>query len=257
MHFWHDPITLIVTYMYAQLWLKIKGVALDILFPPVCLTCGSALDERDKTRQLCEKCFGSILIHNTLLCAECGARLPDNKKTCHARTSYKLAAAAPYDNLVVKRLIHLLKYKCVRAASVPLTHIMLVYIKAAGFNLQKFVIVPLPLHKEREHLRGFNQSELIAEKISAALGLPLVANALVRIKNNPPQAEMKDKKSRLENLAGCFAMSTSGEKNNVLRGAHVLLVDDVHTTGATAAEAVATLKRAGVKITIPLVAARA
>ncbi len=230
---------------------------MDILFPPVCLACSNTLDAANKPRQLCVKCFSSILIYDTLLCAECGARLPENKKLCHARTSYKLAAAAPYDNPIVKKLIHLLKYKCVRAASVPLTHIMLAYIKAANFNLQKFVIVPMPLHKEREHLRGFNQSELIAEKIAAALGLPLVTGMLIRIKNNPPQAEMKDKKSRLENLAGCFVLSPRGEKDGVLRGAHVLLVDDVHTTGATAAEAVATLKLAGARIVIPLVAARA
>jgi len=238
--------------MDATLWLKIKGVILDILFPPICLACEAPLPPENKARQLCAACFSSIHPHNTMLCAACGARLPENKKVCHRDMPYILAAAAPYKDDVVQELIHALKYRALSAASVPLAHIMLAYLRELEIDFSKFVIVPVPLHSTRKRMRGFNQSELLAEKIAAGLGLPLVINSLARPKNTKPQAEMENKKSRLENLAGCFAL-----RNDALRGAHILLIDDVHTTGATMREAVNTLRLGGAKKVIPLVAARA
>ena len=100
-------------------------------------------------------------------------------------------------------------------------------------------IVPMPLHWRRGWERGFNQSELLAREIAKKWNVPL-QQAVRRVKSTAPQAGLTNAKRRT-NVAGAFAV----KKNVRLDGARVLLVDDVLTTGATAAACARALKRAG------------
>ena len=231
----------------------IKDVILDVLFPALCLNCESVLEGGDKAKNLCGNCFRAIALYDTLVCPTCGARFAENKKICHKDAPFRLAAAARYDEPIVKKLVHLLKYKSLRAAAAPLGHILNAYLERLPVNFSNYVLVPIPLHKERERLRGFNQAELIAERVAARFKIPIVANAIARIKNNPPQAEMKDAVSRAENMKNCFEIKSP----EPVRGKNVLIIDDVFTTGATIGEAVKTLKQAGAKRAVAGVLARA
>jgi ComF family protein len=101
------------------------------------------------------------------------------------------------------------------------------------------VIVPMPLHWRRQWERGFNQSELLAGVIAKKWGVPM-QRAVRRVKSTAPQAGLTNAKRRA-NVGGAFAV----KRNVRLSDARVLLVDDVLTTGATAAACARVLKRAG------------
>lgn len=89
-------------------------------------------------------------------------------------------------------------------------------------------IIPVPLHPNREKKRGYNQSERIASGISAVTKIPVLTGVLVRNTDTKTQTKM-NKEERWQNVSGKFVLADS----EILKGKHVLLVDDVVTTGAT------------------------
>ena len=111
-------------------------------------------------------------------------------------------------------------------------------------------VVPLPLHRARLRARGFNQSALLARPVARALGVPLDARALRRVRATADQARLP-RASRAENVRAAFAVARD------VHGARMLLIDDVRTTGATLAEAAAALSEAGAAEVYTLALARA
>ena len=104
------------------------------------------------------------------------------------------------------------------------------------------LLVPIPLHKNRERKRGFNQAKLIARHLSERLGLELAENVLKKTKATRPQIELRAEERR-KNLTGAFAVSDPQKIQNKI----ILLLDDVKTTGTTLEEAAVVLKQAGAK----------
>jgi ComF family protein len=102
------------------------------------------------------------------------------------------------------------------------------------------LVLPVPLHPARERERGFNQATELARPLAAALGLALDAGLCRRVRATPSQSAL-DRRTRARNLRGAFALSRA------LPADEVAIVDDVVTTGATAAALAATLRRAGVR----------
>jgi ComF family protein len=109
----------------------------------------------------------------------------------------------------------------------------------------------MPLHWRKRLERGFNQSELLAKVLSKRTGIPVV-NALRRRKSTTPQAGLT-RAQRRTNVAGAF----EADQRERIDGRHVLLIDDVLTTGATASACAAVLKRAGARRVTVLTLARA
>lgn len=106
-------------------------------------------------------------------------------------------------------------------------------------------VVPIPLSRERLFERGFNQSELIAEKMIAQLpeGSAALSNVLLRVANTEHQTRMGSRAERFANARSCFVLNSRAN----VRGAHILLLDDVITTGATMQEARRILLDAGAR----------
>jgi ComF family protein len=113
------------------------------------------------------------------------------------------------------------------------------------------LLVPVPLHSARQRERGFNQAGLLAELLSAARGIPC-QSALERVRYTTTQTAF-DRTERMENLHNAFRLR---KKMNV-RHLHVLLIDDVLTTGATLSECARVLKKAGASTVYAATAARA
>lgn len=142
-----------------------------------------------------------------------------------------------------------MKYSGFTELAEPLAE--LIVEKITVFALKKdFVIVPVPLHRYRESARGFNQSELLARHISKRLGLS-GGNALERMKNTESQIKFT-RKNREKNVSDIFRCID----DDLIRDSHILLVDDVSTTGATLIECAKTLKLAGAKSVYGAVVAR-
>ncbi len=150
---------------------------------------------------------------------------------------------------VLRELIHLYKYRRIRSLARPLTELLSIALPRD----EKFdAITPVPLHWRRRWQRGFNQSALLAGGIAERTGLPVV-RALRRVRATPAQAGLS-KTRRRQNVASAFAPRASALG---LAGKRVLLIDDVMTTGSTAAACALALKRAGVGRVVLLTVARA
>jgi ComF family protein len=134
-------------------------------------------------------------------------------------------------------LIHLFKYGKIATLAPPLSSLLAA---ALPRDERIDVIVPVPLYWWRQWRRGFNQSELLGRALSRRVGAPLVA-ALRRTRSTAPQEGLSNT-ARRRNVTGAF-LGRRGALD--LQGKHVLLIDDVMTTGATASACALALKKAG------------
>ncbi|MEO8131291.1 MAG: ComF family protein [Bryobacteraceae bacterium] len=207
---------------------------------PVCATCISA----------------PTPLAAAFFCADChtpflnASPLDENGRCGLCRrglTGYDAAYAyGEYDG-PLRKLIHLFKYGRLKPLASPLGKLLA---SALPRDRRYDLVVPMPLHWRRGWERGFNQSELLASVIAARLGVP-VRRAVRRKRRTPPQAELTNAQRRL-NVAGAFVC----HRKSSVRDRHVLLVDDVLTTGATASACAGALKRAGAKRVTVLTLAR-
>lgn len=111
-------------------------------------------------------------------------------------------------------------------------------------NLVGDYLVPVPLHAKRYKQRGYNQSELLAARLSELTGVPMLANALRRVVDNVPQARTASIDERLANVEGIFKCET-----DLVAGKEIIIIDDVCTSGATLEACSEALRRAGARRT--------
>jgi ComF family protein len=199
--------------------------------------------------QCCALCTAAS--GDALLCAACIAdmpRTPDACPTCATPTAGGLrcgtclATPPPQSATVaawrysfpVDHLLHAFKYRHHLALADPFSDAIVAAVIARGEPLPD-CIVALPLAKARQRARGFNQSQEIARRIAAELGLRC-ASVLRRVRDTPPQAGLK-LDARTRNVRGAFEADAS------IAGQRVAIVDDVMTTGATLMEAAKVLRR--------------
>lgn len=218
---------------------------LDVLFPPRCVGCGG------RGAWLCPACRASFRPVPIDLCVTCGGFVAP-RGICAVCWGDQfeldsLRGAFLFDG-VVRKAIHQLKYRGATALAAPLAEAMLAPIGQPGsFD----AIVPVPLHASRLAQRGYNQSDLLARQLGIALGIAVRPDCLRRIRDTRSQVTLSSA-DRWQNVRGAFLATP-----NALRGASVLLVDDVATTGSTLRAAAAALKDAGVARVAGLVLARA
>ncbi|HUV03753.1 MAG TPA: ComF family protein [Armatimonadota bacterium] len=142
----------------------------------------------------------------------------------------------------MREAIHGFKYGGRRILADPLAQTLHNYLTtAADFPWRRAdCIVPVPIHPARQRIRGYNQSELLAERLCELTGLPLLRDAVVRRRHTRPQVELSGDERRT-NVRGAFRAAKPSE----LRGKIVLLVDDVATTSSTIHECSLALLSAG------------
>jgi ComF family protein len=159
-----------------------------------------------------------------------------------------LRAAYVYEG-AARELVHALKYRGVTAAAEPMAALSAETIRSECLTFD--VIVAVPLHGSRQRTRGYNQADLLALRIGAELGMPVLASALQRTRSTPQQARTSDVDERRKNIEQAFA-----PRPDDVRGRDVLLVDDVTTSGATFAECARVLKEGGAKRVLAFAFAR-
>ena len=128
----------------------------------------------------------------------------------------------------IRKLIHQLKYKGVREIGFELGRIYALSLRASRFLDGIDLIIPVPLHPSKKRKRGFNQSEMISCGISDVTGLPVDTKSLIRANVTKTQTK-KSRYDRWTNVEGIFKVTESDK----LKDKHILLVDDVITTGST------------------------
>ncbi len=202
----------------------------DLLFPRACALCGEGLEGPP---------------HDDALCPRCTAALGPPGPILPAPLPLAAAGAAGTFEGPMRAAIHLLKYAGRGELAGSLGRRLAAALPAALPALASApptLVVPVPLHPARHAARGFNQAARIARPVARALGVPLDAAGLVRLRDTPPQTA-RDAAARRANVRGAFAVRRPAE----VRGRVVLLLDDVVTTGATAAGCAAALLDAGAR----------
>ena len=156
----------------------------------------------------------------------------DNPVIRHFWGKVNVSAASSYyffnKGQKVQKLIHRLKYKGQKEIGIKMGNLYgSELLKNSGYSSAD-LIIPVPLHKSRLRTRGYNQSDFFAKGLSAAMNIPAETNLLVRNKKTETQTR-KSRFARFENVSEVFSLTSE----SAIEGKHVLLVDDVITTGST------------------------
>jgi ComF family protein len=131
-------------------------------------------------------------------------------------------------NSIVQNLLHALKYGGNKQVGVQMGRMIGRQLKSCEWNKDLFGIVALPLHYSKQKKRGYNQAEIIAQGIGAEMNLPVLTDVIERRKNTATQTR-KSRIERWNNIESKFELKSE----NGMTNKHLLLVDDVITTGAT------------------------
>lgn len=218
---------------------------LSLLFPRICYGCGNHLLRNENT--ICTECL--VLIPRTNF-----HKQKENpvEQLFWGRCNIQSAAAFSYYNKGsrIRNLIHSMKYKGMREIGIVLGRIYGLSLLNSEFSGPIDIIVPVPLHSSKKSIRGFNQSELIADGLSEVTGLQVNITAVLRSVATSTQTK-RTRYDRWVNVEGIFEVADPKS----LEGKHILLVDDVITTGSTMESCVnAILKVEGVKVSVAALA---
>jgi ComF family protein len=196
---------------------------LNIFFPDNCPGCGNSFLQHEK--HICMNCLIKLPVTNF-------HQNPENPlaKSFWGRLNFQAVTAVYFFHKgeVMQRLLHHLKYKGNKEVGVVLGRQMAIQLNNAEGFRNADLIIPVPLHPGKLLQRGYNQSEMIANGISEIWQRPVDTNLLIRKKNTASQTR-KSRYRRFENTEQVFHL------DDALRyeGKHILLVDDVITTGST------------------------
>ena len=224
------------------------------LLPASCSLCGSHLPHLSFV-PICDACWMEIRIQSGALCARCGDSLEApvaNPALCRAcrlapPPFVRAVAYGPYEGRM-RDALHALKYDGLRPASQRLGGFLAqAMVQLADVAPSEMLVVPVPLHRSKQAGRGFNQARVLAACALASLRkshpgwrLTLAPDTLMRLRATDSQAGLTPRQRRL-NVRGAFRVSDSA----AIKSKHVLVVDDILTTGATARAAAKALVSAG------------
>lgn len=218
----------------------------DLVFPPACHFCDCP--DVESGFEICTDCAASITRIEPPLCTQCGLPLAHNIAdallfcgTCltdpPAYGTARFGVAYEGDlRQALKNFKYNSQLRLSSALGQLLSEAFFRHYDSAEFD----VMVPVPIHRKKLLERGFNQTVILARKLSVKTGIPLDRNCFKKIVDTPAQARLS-RKERQYNLKGSFQVS----RLNVIKDKRILLVDDVATTGSTIREAARTLHKAG------------
>lgn len=217
--------------------LRYFSAAWNILFPRRCLVCGQTLGESEK--YLCAACQVTLPL----------ARLQGEAGNVVERLFYDIpgtqrgsAFLIYHNDNAAYRLIHRMKYHDRPDVGVELGRWMAYDLEGTSFFEGIDALVPVPLSDLKVRKRGYNQSERIAYGLSQVTGIPVRTDLVARVVHNPTQTNLTPEQRR-QNVKGIFAVTDSHALRNIRKGnkvtqhkegtPHILLIDDVITTGST------------------------
>jgi len=221
--------------------IKIFTDLIGILYPNICLICGENLLRNEE--QICLKCLHDIPRTNYHLQQNnpVEKRFWGKVSIEHASSFFFFTKGSPF-----QKLLHELKYRNNKNIGVLMGQYAASELINSSILSDIDYIIPLPLHPKKLRKRGYNQSEMISEGISKLLNKPVNNELLIRTKETSTQTK-KSVFERYENTIETFDVIDK----NALQNKHILLVDDVLTTGSTLEAAIVALNKCeGIKVSV-------
>lgn len=217
----------------------------SLIYPQECTVCSLQVERHDDG-VACRTCWASTSFFTgaEMLCGKCGAYLGDKAapmpvfcRQCDDHSYDRAVAAGVYEKALAASIIRLKT-----APVLPKVLIALIQTALQRCDLENTdVIVPIPLSKQRQHERGYNQADIIAAAISRLTALRFDAASLRRKLNTSMHRVGMDKKAREMTVRNAFEVV----RPKLIEGKNILLVDDVFTSGATASACAKVLKKSG------------
>ncbi|MGM9734817.1 MAG: ComF family protein [Candidatus Cryptobacteroides sp.] len=210
----------------------------DLILPRTCLVCGRALAVKES--HICLYCLADLpytrfenRIHNPMadkFNAMIAKSLPELSQETQ-REPYAYASALYFysHDSAYRQIQYHLKYKGYRETGRFFGSLLGDRLASGGHFSDVDAVIPVPLHWTRMLRRGYNQAEIIAEAVAGRLGAPLRTDILVRCRKTATQTKL-DVEAKQKNVAGAFAARPEADMDGLC---HILLVDDVFTTGST------------------------
>lgn len=228
---------------------SIKDLSNHFLYPRKCPACGIVLPAGEL---VCAKCREEIRLIGEPTCMQCGRHIEDEGAelcpTCAGsdRSNIFGLAVFAYDD-IMRRVMSDLKF---HDRMDNADYLAAMAVSRFGQRIRSFdpcALIPVPVHRSRLRSRGFNQSEVICQKISELLGTPVVSDLLLRVRKTDYQKNL-DRILRKRNLEGAFSCDSERYPKERVKAEfpRVLLVDDIYTTGSTMEHCSAELIAAGV-----------
>lgn len=205
----------------------------DFIYPPYCMSCNTQLHKG--TELICRGCLNQMpRIHDDYnIMAELKEKLKQDLYISKVVSMWEFEKD-------IQILIHYLKYNNHRNIGRILATKMIQELRDHEIFKLTEIIIPVPLHKVRMRKRGYNQSDVLAEKISSMIKKPVEKNVLKRVRNTKTQTKLTAVE-RMKNVGNAFAVN----QQEIILNKSVLLVDDVITTGSTINACALQLKRHG------------
>lgn len=224
---------------------KVYRLLLDSIYPRRCTFCDSILGMKEQ--YLCKKCRN--IIPSPVIeprCKKCGKPLfYKEKEYCYdcdkTIQSYESGIGIFLYQGVMKEAVMRFKFKGRKEYGVFLGKLMVFYAGDFIKNIHPEIIIPVPIHRKKQSVRGYNQAEVLAKIVSKGFSIPIRTDLVLRKKFTKAQKEL-NKKERKKNLRKAFEV-----KKEVGNYKSVLIIDDIYTTGTTINEIAKKLKTSGVE----------
>lgn len=225
---------------------------MTFLFPSVCMVCGHLLvvgdncSEQLKELQICVRCLSTFPVR---LEKERWFPCLSNPYETDPIPDFKVWTMLHY-RMPVTMLLRRMKFHSAQYCGTLIGTLM-------GREFPKDLpvtwqaVIPIPLSEKRRETRGFNQAEVLGEKLAEAISVPMLPEVLVRTRHTSQQSRFQDPLQRDSNVSGAFAVESSWD----ISGWNILLLDDILTSGATLHEAARVLYQAGAALVVGVAAA--
>jgi len=218
----------------------------DFVFPPICFMCGNPFSS-EKDVGICPHCLSQVKYIVSPMCSRCGKPFYSEILDDHLcgdclteRRYFNIARSIGYYDGILRKTIHLLKYKLKTNLAFTLGDFMAQRMQTFFSGVTYHLIIPVPLHPKRLRERGFNQTLFLARFVSKKNNIPLDSYNLTRKRETKPQVGLS-KRDRKDNVKGSFSIL----KRDKVVDKDILLVDDVYTSGNTVDECSKILVKAG------------
>lgn len=216
-----------------------------LFYPELCISC--QMNDREIEDAFCFDCYSKLPFTDQ-------SNILENEFKEHFKGKVKIEHGAALFYFVkkgtIQEIISQFKYLNKTQYGIILGEIFGKVIQQSKYFEFIDAIVPIPLHPKKQKSRGFNQSEILAKGLSKQLLIPVISNNMIRGKNTSTQTKMS-REERINNLRNAFYL----KKPVLFEGKHILLLDDVLTTGSTLLECAHQLKSIkGIKISMATIA---